>query len=142
IWVGLVAPAIGAFVTASVAGLSNLHLFYFFLLYYTCVALVAIISRFNKLRKAQERRIEILWGEGHPFIHVGKFLNVGPIEILYRIGISNESPVSTACDVEVKLTEMEPPVNVVIPANLHRMGHNTTEPRKLTASFDVISVRS
>lgn len=121
-WYGLVAPAIGAVI--GFFQLSPPHTLYLLAIWYILLSLLATVSRYTSLELKQKRRIEILWGRGHPFVHYGKFLDVTPIQKLWRIGISNESPVSSICDVEVKLTEMEPHVNVVIPATLHRMGDN------------------
>jgi hypothetical protein len=121
LWVGLVAP-----VMSLVTGhLGNPHYHYLAVIYYLAVGLLATISRINKLKESQRRRIEILWGNGHPYVHYGEFLNIGPIQKLWRIGVYNESPVNSVCDVEVKLITMEPQVNVVIPAILHRMGDHT-----------------
>ena len=76
------------------------------------------------MEEKQKPKFELLWGKEHPYLHYGEFLNVGQIERLWRIGVYNRSPVNTIYDVEVKLTHMEPKVNVVIPAPLHRMGDN------------------
>jgi hypothetical protein len=125
IWVGLIAPAISAAIGAT---LSTSHTLYLLLVYYLLVGLFATISKLTNLQIKQERKIDVLWGGEHPYVHYGEFLNVGPITKLWRIGVYNESAVNSACDVEVKLTKMEPRVNVVIPATLHRMGDNTIKP--------------
>lgn len=106
--------------------------------YYLAVGLIAALSRYTKLEAKQEPRIEILWGKEHPYIDYGKFLNVGEIERLWRVGVTNPSPVSTVSDIEIKLIEMEPRVNVVIPAPLHMMGDNPLNPAQPYAlSLDI-----
>lgn len=121
VWLGLVFPFISG---VAVAWITPTALVFVLPIYYLAMGLIALLSRYTKLEERQKPKVEILWGDEHPYIHYGEFLNVGEIERLWRVGVKNLSTVNTIFDIEVRLVDMEPKVNVVIPAPLHRMGDN------------------
>jgi len=129
IWVGLVAPAISAGIGSQLSATSTAFLL---IIYYLLVGLLATISRYTKLETKQARKIEILWGDKHPYVHYD-----GEIEILWRVGVYNESPVSSVCDVEVRISDMEQGINVFIPAPLHIMGDNPPNKERYQIKTDI-----
>lgn len=116
-WIALVAPTISAIVGAIFSPWTAAFLL---VIYYMGVGLFALLSKYAKLEEKQKARMELLWGEGHPYLHEGGYLGLDT-KVLWRFGIKNLSNVKSLENVNVKLERLDPPFNKLIPAPLRYM---------------------
>ena len=104
-WATIVGPLIPFGIALD--AFSKLTSLFALLTWYGFWAILAVLSKYDRLEDKQKPRVELLWGRGHPYIHSGT-----EIETLWRIGINNRSTALTVSDIQAKLIEMEPSVNV------------------------------